>query len=1540
MKKALVLISCMILACVSTFASDPIRGEYPHSAKFDIGCDSCHWVRNPSLPPDWATFVPQNIDDTLYNDLCWHCHNDFVAPYVKTHSSLTTDGRYGSWSMECRTCHQPHNQAQMDFYGSTSYIYQESISFLSDNSLRGDGGWTDNQFQGFVVNPNITQWPRYSYKVLRNSSDTLYVDGPMDLGKAAAGNTFVVTYGKLVKSSITTPSSGTKTVKFFRETGANSFVDGDSTYDGVCEVCHTLTTHFQNNGSSNNNHNQGIKCTKCHRHKTGFKIGGMGAHSTHDNLITCDSGNMGCHGPNDPPLLADGQNRQNTTVCNNCHNPANVSTAKSYWDNGGTTGSWFSVTGEAGYCGSCHNPTSPGNSRMTGGGTQAPDVMGNNVSYGFNVTGHGKPSGNYAMLSWQATSAIGNPAANRPCGGCHNLASQHFNNPTSRLRSGYENDSANSNCKQCHDPGTAAVTAPQMYSTYAAYQASAHNTLKCTDCHDVHGKAGAYPAMTKGNKQALCYQCHKDPASGGIQNLAISGSVYSNNIQSAFAMSSKHPLGTSFSIGGSTYSLECTSCHNVHMVTGKYWQADQNNSPVTRFSNNLAVWGAKAGEKMNDYAGTGRYQKPYVSVNTFDGTQLPDYVTFCMDCHQYAVNGIVAKNWTTDPHGLKTAGLTGMITGGGVSGSGYAGPKDCPTWEGCGRAIDWGTSDSCEEAAKAAAGVNECWPVRPLGAGTSAWLKGAYDQELRNAGVNYVLSCTDCHEAHGSSNYKLLRYSLSNSLDDYTLNNDVELVNDRRVWGFGSGNTVGVCYACHYPKTREHSYNPGWHNNGVCATGPCHQPDPYDHVSFGAGECYGRCHSSTYVWNTDLMNTPSEWATFHETRQKGTATQVAPAHENGLVLHYPFEGNLRDNNIWNNHGLWVNGAGSYVTGKVGQSIQVNDNPVEVGAESAVWDSANTGITGNTSRLTEMKYNMTLEAWVYPTASDGERKIMAKHTYTSGGYALVLKQFDNTLRVGLLTNMTGGGPTSAWDGSTCNGLRGAYSSVSIPLNQWTHVAATYDSTGPDRNTGNGSVGRIRIYVNGEDVTASYSGVSTCYAQPGAGENAMFPFSDMRFKDPSRCGGNWCASVLSIGGLNWSDTANNFIGRLDEVKVWNVTKNAAYFQAVDAQAAPQIDRVEGVLGSNSLSVTFSEGVYTSMGGVGALQASDFVLTDADNGRTIMGVTHTEGAATATLTLSSSLDNANDIGTDTLGAAANAIYDNYNNPAPTIPVVISWTSLCPTGQVTFNLDEAAGSAYVLDEQQLLYGVVNDPSNTMGGGVYFGDNVNNYISFQNNTSCMKATTALTLEARIKPTSMAGTGNYIARIFAKDTGVNYQMSVWRNNGNTGWSYSAPSGTASIAFWVAVDNTRGGAAWKPVLTDYSLCPVVSDHWYQVKVVWDSAKPGGVPGQKFVPADIYIEDQGTNGSYNDNTWAGSRNCTKADQSYLPTNDNTSFFTEDTIKAADGIFAIGSSASTLGNNKFIGAIDWIKWYGSAGAPSSPQSFEMDQFLMDLYLFLPSP
>jgi len=79
-----------------------------------------------------------------------------------------------------------------------------------------------------------------------------------------------------IRSEIKTPNSGIKAVVFLNVTGANSFADGDTTYNGVCEVCHTTTSYYRNDGTGFVNHSSGSSykgknCVTCHTHSSGFQ---------------------------------------------------------------------------------------------------------------------------------------------------------------------------------------------------------------------------------------------------------------------------------------------------------------------------------------------------------------------------------------------------------------------------------------------------------------------------------------------------------------------------------------------------------------------------------------------------------------------------------------------------------------------------------------------------------------------------------------------------------------------------------------------------------------------------------------------------------------------------------------------------------------------------------------------------------------------------------------------------------------------------------------------------------------------------------------------------------------------------------------------------------------------------------------------------------------------------------------------------------------------------------------------------------------------
>ena len=92
---------------------------------------------------------------------------------------------------------------------------------------------------------------------------------------------------------------------------------------------------------------------------------------------------------------------------------------------------------------------------------------------------------------------------------------------------------------------------------------------------------------------------------------------------------------------------------------------------------------------------------------------------------------------------------------------------------------------------------------------------------------------------------------------------------------------------------------------------------------------------------------------------------------------------------------------------------------------------------------DLSTGMTLEAWVRPTISNNNRAIIVKER-TTGGFAYSLFSSDDNER-----------PFGGIRGTT---ERRAIGPSDVPINVWTHLAATYD----------GSV--LRLYVNGVQVSS--------------------------------------------------------------------------------------------------------------------------------------------------------------------------------------------------------------------------------------------------------------------------------------------------------------------------------------------------------------------------------------------------------------------------------------------------------------------------------------
>lgn len=195
------------------------------------------------------------------------------------------------------------------------------------------------------------------------------------------------------------------------------------------------------------------------------------------------------------------------------------------------------------------------------------------------------------------------------------------------------------------------------------------------------------------------------------------------------------------------------------------------------------------------------------------------------------------------------------------------------------------------------------------------------------------------------------------------------------------------------------------------------------------------------------------------------------AHQNGLVAAYGFEEQngrgVVDSSGMRNRGT-ISGGDRVTTSFFGRALRFNGK----GDWVTIDDSASLDLTKG----------MTLEAWVYPTVRMTNRA------------TVVLKERSGGLAYSLHANSARGNPSSTINTEGANKELSA--GAQLPVNTWTHLAATYDGSSQ------------RLYVNGE----------LAGTRPQAGS-----ISTSRGK--LRIGGN------SISGDEY------FTGYIDEVRVYN-------------------------------------------------------------------------------------------------------------------------------------------------------------------------------------------------------------------------------------------------------------------------------------------------------------------------------------------------------------------------------------------------------------------
>ncbi len=226
----------------------------------------------------------------------------------------------------------------------------------------------------------------------------------------------------LVNSAISTPNSGSRTVTFQSLT---NFVDNAPPRDGVCEVCHTKTKYYRNDGTQPQAHNKDTQnCTSCHPHNKAFAPSESGGDSSccschsdlwsemnstnnyHHYLNNCEVTNVASSGTKYPADRQPGGTGDEDRRCLMCHvdhdifrpdiNPEATRSANLRTSIGEQPG----ASTDVGFVNTDYGYTR-GTATFTNGSTT---VTGNGTNWQSNMVGWYIRSDNYDM--WYQVSAV------------------------------------------------------------------------------------------------------------------------------------------------------------------------------------------------------------------------------------------------------------------------------------------------------------------------------------------------------------------------------------------------------------------------------------------------------------------------------------------------------------------------------------------------------------------------------------------------------------------------------------------------------------------------------------------------------------------------------------------------------------------------------------------------------------------------------------------------------------------------------------------------------------------------------------------------------------------------------------------------------------------------------------------------------------------------------------------------------------------------------------------------------------------------------
>jgi photosystem II stability/assembly factor-like uncharacterized protein len=237
--------------------------------------------------PAYGNITSGELDNRMYANLlddkvgCITCHNVMdkyedvgrTWEFTTTSDNKTYNLQNGEWSMS--GYYVPKVYRDSSLWTGPTYVKDKKDYLVNPSE------YTFNEYSGTVTfnqeqDPSDYVYVTLDYPYLRASSENNRLCSDchsqathMNVNCLTCHTAHNTDNIDVVRQTVRTSDRTELPVVFLRYSGANSFADGDTTYDGICEVCHTQTLYHKRDGSGAS-HYDGGDCTTCHSHASGF----------------------------------------------------------------------------------------------------------------------------------------------------------------------------------------------------------------------------------------------------------------------------------------------------------------------------------------------------------------------------------------------------------------------------------------------------------------------------------------------------------------------------------------------------------------------------------------------------------------------------------------------------------------------------------------------------------------------------------------------------------------------------------------------------------------------------------------------------------------------------------------------------------------------------------------------------------------------------------------------------------------------------------------------------------------------------------------------------------------------------------------------------------------------------------------------------------------------------------------------------------------------------------------------------------------------